>query len=279
MVGSLETFLISALEKVYDEANIEKKQVAIRELIEAINDYSNQLYKGRSRENGYAEIFITYFKNFTVSIVFGDDEQRNNGSGCLLRLNKDFLITNAHVIRGAKGAERLLVGKVEVWNIVEKIISIDDDLDLAVIDLSDGLNQDLEDTGKMFFEPKSWPPSECEVGDQVFIIGFPGIFREDEEEFSTVHYTAIREQIMDVTDRRLISEFNRDNWTKALGCKQISDLERLGGLSGGPVVICRDDIPELVGFTYEDGGGFFDGVKIIKSYFINKDGKINRNVP
>lgn len=278
MAGSFESFLINALEKVYDEANIEKKQVNIKELIEGIKDYSKQLQKGRSREDGYAEIFVTYFKNFTVPIVFGD-EKRNNGSGCLLRLNRDFLITNAHVIRGAIPEERLLIGNVEVWKIEDKVISIDDDLDLAVIDLSDGLNKDLEDNGKMFFEPKSWPSSECETGDQVFIVGYPGIFREDEELFSIVYYTAIREEIMDVTDRRLVSGFNRENWKKALGLKEISELKKLGGLSGGPVFICRDDIPELVGFTYEDGGGFFDGVKIIKSSFINKDGEISKNVP
>jgi hypothetical protein len=275
MADSFESFLINVLEKVHDEANIEKKQVYIKELIEGIKDYSKQLHKGRSREDGYAEIFVTYFKNFTVPIVFGD-ENRNNGSGCLLRLDRDFLITNAHVIRGAIPAKQLLIGKVEVRKIEEKIISIDDDLDLAVIDLTDGLNEELEDTGKMFFEPKSWPSSECEIGDQVFIVGYPGIFREDEELFSLVYYTAIREEIMDVTDRRLVSGFNRENWKKTLGLKEISELKRLGGLSGGPVFICRDDIPELVGFTYEDGGNFFDGVKIIKSNFINKDGEISK---
>jgi S1-C subfamily serine protease len=210
MAGSFESFLINVLEKVHDEANTEKKQVYIKDLIEGIKDYSKQLQKGRSREDGYAEIFVTYFKNFTVPIVFGD-EKRNNGSGCLLRLNRDFLITNAHVIRGAIPAKQLLIGKVEVRKFEEKIISIDDDLDLAVIDLSDGLNEELEDTGKMFFEPKSWPSSECEIGDQVFIVGYPGIFREDEELFSLVYYTAIREEIMDVTNRQLVSGFNREN--------------------------------------------------------------------
>jgi hypothetical protein len=83
MAGSFENFLINVLEKVHDEANIEKKQVYIKELIEGIKDYSKQLQKGRSREDGYAEIFVTYFKNFTVPIVFGGEE-RNNGSGCLL---------------------------------------------------------------------------------------------------------------------------------------------------------------------------------------------------
>ncbi|MGG3449577.1 S1 family peptidase [Domibacillus aminovorans] len=278
MAVSFESILINALEKVHDEGNVEKKQDDIKEIIEGIKDYSKQIQKGRYRGDGYGEIFVTYFKNFTVSIVFGD-EKRNNGSGCLLRLNRDFLITNAHVIKGAIAAERLLIGSVEVGKIEEKIISIDDELDLAVIDLSDGLNKDLEDTGKMFFEPKSWPSSECEIGDHVFIVGFPGIFREDEELFSSVYYTAIHEEIMDVTDRRLVSGFNRENWKKTLGLKEISDLKRLGGLSGGPVFICRDDIPELLGFTYEDGGGFFDGVKIIKSYFIDKDGEISKNVP
>ncbi|EMR05788.1 peptidase Do [Bhargavaea cecembensis DSE10] len=277
MVGSFESSLINALEKVYDEESTEKKQVYIKELIDSIKHYSNQLHKGRYREAGYGEIFVTYFKNFTVSIVFGTEE-RNNGSGCLLRLNRDFLITNAHVIKGAIEAKRLLIGSVEVYNIEEKIVSIDDDLDLAVIDLSESLNKDLEDTGKMFFTPESWPPSESEIGDQVYIAGFPGIFREDEEMFSSIYYTAIHEEIMDVTDRRLIVKFSRENWKKALGLKEISDLKRLGGLSGGPVFICRDDKPELVGFTYEDGGGFFDGVKVIKSYFINNDGEIIRNV-
>ncbi|QKH04426.1 trypsin-like peptidase domain-containing protein [Bacillus cereus] len=278
MVGSFESYLINVLEKVYDEENIENKQSYIKQLIEAIKDYSNQLQKGRSREDGYAEIFITYIKNFTVPIVFGD-EKRNNGSGCLLRLNGDFLVTNAHVIRGAILQERVLIGGGEVFNIKEKIISIDDDLDLAVIDLSDGLNKEIEDKGKMFFEPKSWPSSECEVGDLVFIVGYPGVFREDTELLSTIYYAAIREEIMDVTDRRLVSNFNRENWEKKIGVKEISELKRLGGLSGGPVFICRDDIPELVGFTYEDGGGFFDGVKIIKSSFINKDGEISKNSP
>lgn len=276
MAGSFERVLIEALEKVYDEKNIESKQGYIKEVIGVIKEYSKKLQKGYSREDGYAEIFVNYIKNFTVPIVFGV-EKRNNGSGCLLRLNRDLLVTNAHVIRGAIPEERVLIGGIEVFKIAEKIISIDDDLDLAVIDLSDGLNEEIEDKGKMFFEPKSWPSSECEIGDQVFIVGYPGVFREDTELLSTIYYAAIREEIMDVTDRRLVSNFNRENWEKKIGVKEISELKRLGGLSGGPVFICRDDIPELVGFTYEDGGGFFDGVKIIKSSFINRDGEISKN--
>lgn len=277
MSGTFERFLINTLEEVHSEGNIERKQGYIKELIEEIKNYSKQLQKGRSREDGYAEVFVTYFKNFTVPIVFGDGE-RNNGSGCLLRLNKDFLITNAHVIKGAASAKRILIGDVEVWNIEEKIISIDDVLDLAVIDLSEGLNEKIEDCGKMFFQPKSWPSLECEIGDQVFIVGYPGVFREDEPKFSTVYYTAIREEIMDVTDRRLVSGFNRENWQKVMGVKEIDELNRLGGISGGPVFICRDDVPELVGFTFEDGGALFDGVRIIKSSFINMDGEIRGHV-
>ena len=276
MERTFESIIIDAMEQAYNEGNIERKQENIQEIINVVKNYSRQLQQGKSRTNAIAQIFVTYFKNFTVSILFGG-ETRNNGSGCLLRLNKDFLVTNAHVIKGAIKEERVLIGNVEVKDLKNKILSINDELDLAVLDLSDGLNEELEYTGKMFFEPKSWPSSTCELEDQVFIVGFPGVFREDEKMFSSVYYTGIREEVMDVTDRRIVSGFNRENWKKSLGLKEISELSRLGGLSGGPVFICRDDVPELVGFTYEDGGSLFDGVKIIKSSFINEDGEISTN--
>ncbi len=274
--NTFETNLINALKDTYNEKDIETKQYNIQKIIEGVENFSRLIQKGDYREEGYGEIFVTYFKSFTVPIVFEDSrtKKRDNGSGCLLRLDRDFLITNAHVVNGALKAEFILIGKIEVENLKEKIVSIDEDLDLAVIDLSDGVNEELEQSGKMFFKPKSWPSSNCEKDDLVYICGFPGVFREDEELFSTIYFAAIHERIMDVTDRRYISEFTREKWRKALGVKEIVELERLGGLSGGPVFKCRDDLIELVGFTYEDGGGFFDGIKIIKSNFIGTNGEL-----
>lgn len=276
MENYFETEVIEALKKIHDEEDIDQKNSGINTIIKNIDTYMNYIYKGHYRSRDYGEIFTHYFRYFTVSIVFGETK-RNNGSGCLLRLNKDLLITNAHVIKAALKTDRVLVGKVEIYEIKKKVLDIDEDLDLAVIDLSDGLNEELEDTNKMFFEPKIWPPLKPEREDLVYIVGFPGVFREDEETFTSVHYAAIHENIVDVTDRRMISQFTRENWKNVLGPKDVEDLTRLGGLSGGPVFMNRDGQADLVGFTFEDGGSLFDGVKIIRSHHINKEGEIIKN--
>lgn len=273
MEKSVEQDLIAALKQIYDEEDTNTKQEHLLQTIDNLELYSKHILKGEPRSDAYSEIFVTYLKHFTLSIVFGEDS-RNNGSGCLLRLNKDLLVTNAHVMRAAIAANSVLIGQVEVFNIEESLLSIDDELDLAVVELSIEVKEEIEDTGKMFFQPKSWPSNNPEIADHIYIVGFPGVFREDEEIFSVLHYAAIHETIMDVSDRRLLSEFNRENWKKALGQKEISELTRLGGFSGGPVFIFRDGTAELVGFTYEDGGNFFDGIKIIRSHHINKDGCI-----
>ncbi|WP_084242364.1 S1 family peptidase [Planomicrobium okeanokoites] len=277
MEKSFEAILLEELESTYNENDVTLKQERIMNIMDAIKTYTRELNSGRYRSDGYGKIFVTYLKNFTVSILFGDT--RNNGSGCLVKLNKDFLITNAHVVKAALQTEFLLIGEVEVEvkDFEQRIVSIDDNLDLAVIDLSDGLNDELEETGKMFFKPETWPESNCEVGDQLFLVGFPGTFREDEDMYSSVFYTAIHEEIMDITDRRILVSFNRENWVKALGEKEIDELNHLGGFSGGPVFIFRDDKPELVGFVFEEVGGFMDGVQIIKSNMITADGVIGIN--
>lgn len=279
MEKSFEEILLYELENTYNEKDVTLKQERILNIIEAIKTYTRELNSGRYRSDAYGKIFVTYIKNFTVSILFGDT--RNNGSGCLVRLNKDLLITNAHVVKAALQAEFLLIGEVqvEVKDLEQRIISIDDNLDLAVIDLSDDLNDKLGETGKLFFKPETWPESNCKVGDLLLLAGFPGTFREDEEMYSSVFYTAIHEEVMDITDRRMLISFNRENWVKALGEKEINELNHLGGLSGGPVFIFRDHKPELVGFVFEEVGGFMDGVQIIKSNMITADGFIVTSTP
>lgn len=274
MEKSFEEQLVDGLLNVHNEKEIEIMQKKIMDVITEIKSYTQQLNSGRYRNSGYGKLFVTHIKNFTVSIVFGE-KNRNNGSGCLIRHKKDFLVTNAHVIRDAIKAPFVLIGKVEVTDLKKRIISINDHLDLAVIDLSNGLNEALEDSGKMFFESKEWPPfTDCKKGDLVYLAGFPGVFREDSEIYSSVYFTAILDQVIEVTDRRLLVQFNRENWVKSLGMKDIEELKRLGGFSGGPVFKFRDDQPELVGFIFEEGGNFFDGVQIIKSNLILSNGEI-----
>jgi predicted amidohydrolase len=109
----------------------------------------------------------------------------------------------------------------------------------------------------------------------VYVAGWPGILREDGSGYSNIFYVSINGEVSDITDRRFIVEFNRDEWIVTLGVREPEELEHYGGFSGGPVFLFIDGELKLVGFICEDGANFFDGMQIVQSSFINRDGTIH----
>lgn len=211
---------------------------------------------------------------YTISILIVTDNGNNNGSGCLLKLEENILVTNAHVINFALNEGHMFISGVKIENIRERLLSKSEVLDLATIKLSNEIVEELIKREKVLYEPPAWPPVECAPNDLVIISGFPGDLRVDDSFETSLYFTAILEELADVSDRRMITQFNRENWIKSGGIREIDELNQLGGFSGGPVFSFAGGILELVGFTYENGGNFFDGVQIVKSNLINSFGEI-----
>lgn len=94
---------------------------------------------------------------------------------------------------------------------------------------------------------------------------------------ATSKYVSIQEEIMDSSESRSIILFQRENWIRCLGLNNPEELTRVGGFSGGPALIFKDGILELVGVISQDGGSLFD-IQIVNAKYIKPDGTIGENI-
>ncbi|MEK3977301.1 hypothetical protein MKZ20_21960 [Psychrobacillus sp. FSL K6-2684] len=235
---------------------------------------------GQFISNNQATLFMAYTKVFTVPVLITNGKKAfANASGLLLNLDRKFLVTNFHVYEKWKklndeSTTYFQIGSVSI-PVEDSIIDINRTLDLITISVPEFLLEMLSISSyKKFYTPENWS-IETEKGTMVVASGYPGKIRDDHMGFSALHHGSIIDEITDITESKYIMPFNRDEWKQVLGIKDIKDLTSLGGFSGGPVFSFDHGVVNLVGIIFEDGGDFFDGIRIIRKSMINTDGTIN----
>lgn len=239
-------------------------------------------YPGQFISDYQASLFMAYTKALTVPILITDGKKVfANASGVILNLNKKFLVTNFHVYEAwenlnNKSKTFFQIGSISI-PVENSIIDKNKSLDLISISVPDQLIEMVSNISyKKSYSPENWP-FETEKGAIVVASGYPGKIREDYIELGLSHlnHGSITDQITDLTESKYIMKFNRDEWQQVLGIKDPNDLTDLGGFSGGPVFFCNNGTINLVGIIFEDGGDFFDGIRVVQSSLINGDGTIS----
>ncbi|NHC43469.1 hypothetical protein G6549_26855 [Bacillus sp. MM2020_1] len=241
-------------------------------------DYPNSS-PGQFISDNQIGLFMAYTKAFTVPIVIAN---RNkifaNASGLLLKLDRTFLITNLHVYEEWKKLNDQLENFFQIGSlsipVEDLIIDKNSSLDLISISLPEQVIKLIEiDSYKKFYSPKNWP-FETEKETIVVASGYPGKVRKDYIGFTHLKHGSVAEKITDLTESKYIVPFNRHVWEEVIGVYP-NELTDLGGFSGGPVFSFENDVVNLIGIIFEDGGNFFDGIRVIRSSVINTDGTIS----
>jgi hypothetical protein len=130
------------------------------------------------------EIARACFK-YMVSVFWGNpdiESDMHSASGVLVRLDKPLLVTAEHVIRPflerqmEERSLKLMVGKVAIDNVSERIIGRSTQPDLITLDLASIDSESVADH-VVFYEPAKWPPKPaiqsgpCPVSTQCLVCG------------------------------------------------------------------------------------------------------------
>ena len=144
------------------------------------------------------------------------------------------------------------IGNVEL-DPLDQLIDENKRLDLATLKLSEKQLKDITSDGEVgscVFKPTDWPPPLPKKGECIAFGGFPGGLRSvrsfDELEFGS--WSSGAAEISSVSDFQFACAFDRSYWIKSFGENHM-DLNVLGGMSGGPVLIKRKLHWDLVGIV------------------------------
>ena len=215
----------------------------------------------------------------------------NNGTVTLVDLGSgQMAITCSHVLveyrKRLKDNDNFVfrIGNT-VLNPLEYLIDESPELDLATIDLSEINIKEIslgKEIGTSFFRPEAWPPDDVNEGDFISFGGFPGKWKEQVSSGDLMFdsFSSGATEISSINDEYFICQFEREYWVESLDIKNGKELHELGGLSGGPVFLIRDNngitYYEFVGIIYQFSTDY-DLLYIRKAKFINKDGSILQN--
>ncbi len=229
-----------------------------------------------------------FFENLP-DVKFGNTI--NNGTVTLVDLGSgQMAITCSHVLDGyrelLKENNKVVckIGNV-ILNPLEYLIDESPKLDLATLNLKKINIKEIslgKEIGTSFFAPTTWPPSDVKKGDFITFGGFPGELRVQTSSDDLIFgsFSSGATEISSINDEYFICQFEREYWVETLGIKNEKDLRMLGGLSGGPVFLIRENngimYYEFVGIIYQFSIDF-DLLYIRKAKFINKDGSILQN--
>jgi len=221
---------------------------------------------------------------FARSVLFG--EPPINGTATLVDLGSGpIAVTCAHVLNEYRSLRdsgrhlRFQIGNV-VLDPIAQLIAEDPYMDLATVRLSQGQAAALIGdgvVGSSIFRPRGWPLPPVKAGDVVALGGFPGPWRErlafDELELRGFGIGAT--SVSSVSEDHFACRFERERWKWSFRLDGLSDLQELGGMSGGPAFLDRGLHFDLVGIVYEFSPGL-DIMRLRPAHLIQPDGSIQR---
>lgn len=289
MSCEIENAIIERLNFAIDEANreasCEKLKTHVIAVYDALVSHREQLNNGAIRNMDYYNLISVMIQKYSIPIVIATPHNGrhliNNGTGLFLELDQRLLITNEHVLTACKNAPEgaaILIGEynMSVEDFVQATLESrsNTNLDLAVIKIPETLIESwVIHQNKLFYKPESWPPQLPQNRNMVFLAGYPGVLREDKGNEIGTFFASIQDEIMDVGVTSSIMNFNKMEWIKRLGVRNIEELTRLGGFSGGPMFLFLDGKLILLGIIRQGDGDFFD-MQFVHARFIQNNGEI-----
>lgn len=142
---------------------------------------------------------------------------------------------------------------------LDRLISIDSSLDLATFSVPEII---VTASGRVVHRPLRWPPSNLQPSDLVLFGGYPGqlrIPRDREVEFA---FVTLIGRVSQTSDTHGSIQLNLADSLWSPG-ERLSPGADLGGMSGGPVFIHRNEpieTLELAGFIYQ----YQDSIEIVR---------------
>jgi hypothetical protein len=215
---------------------------------------------------------------FTSSDTIPKESISGSGSFGLVSIGeRKLLVTCWHVLEGFKEKQgespalRFGIGfggkhpvSVNLEDLLRMKVDEDRRCDLATFDVSDALDlvaaQELE-----FFDLNANPPPKVHVGDVLYLIGFPGKGRIENETSVGFPRQPIGVQASEVGESTFISRV--DNLKL--------DETDYAGISGAPCFIVREGAPiTLVGFATGFAANQMNMLQFTYARYIGKDGII-----
>lgn len=241
----------------------------IERIITAIKPFSVPIYFSRGNARDPSEIF----SNATVSLV--DTGQ------------KKLFITCYHVWSAFQEIKHRETN-INLWLYTghgKRIVNFNDaklidgdrnNLDIAILDF---WSKDIfQDNNKRFYEASEWPLPPPSKGDIIGFWGYPGIHRSVHNSGEGIVSGGVLffDFVSSVTERYI--RFSDEDKIRMVteyipGAKSLTSL---GGISGSPVFVNRNNKFELIGFAQEAGDGPHATVFITPAHFIKADGTLNR---
>jgi len=162
VIGGLTT--VAAIPYIYP-ANVSPIQAQNASSVKQVAYTANQAQfpvAQISKNIGPAVVGVSNFQTGRSSVGNSDLQEAGSGSGFIIDAKKGYIVTNNHVIEGAK---KITVSLSDGRNLDAKVIGADPRTDLAVLQISDVSNLTAVNLGDS---------SKVEVGESVVAIGNPG---------------------------------------------------------------------------------------------------------
>lgn len=211
----------------------------------------------------------------------------NNGTVSFLSLPEGkFLVTNYHVWDEYREKRNRILGlrllvfgdeKQEALD-VSSIELIDEDagIDIAVLRFQ---RPDLiEQMGKSFYQPKRWPLDKGQEGDDVVLVGFPGMRRQATDEFVRFEPVMLGLKLLSVSDRKLLLGYENPTPLQQNFSDKPIDEYRWGGMSGSMVYRLDLELEQffVTGFFHAGGEGLHVNYYASRADLILADGTLKR---
>lgn len=189
-----------------------------------------------------------------------------------------FAVTCKHVIEGfrelkkEKSDAEFLLGSIPL-DIEIRLIAEGDKRDIATMQIE---NEDLHTLGKRCCDCTSWPPPDAKNNETVVFAGYPQIYRgEPRTGEIRIESVPIIETVHDSSPRHFSIGLSGEDWVKLIGYRELSELTKFAGFSGGPVFRLKDTeivVLEPIGVIYQYNS--YGIIHALHIGFINADGTI-----
>jgi hypothetical protein len=215
----------------------------------------------------------------------------NSGTVTLAKpAQKTIGITSAHVIQGFlldlrnHGPLGALLGDADIGDLARRVIAVSDELDLATIDLSDGILDHLG-PGWDVFPLSLWPPMPPIEDHGITMGGFPASLRERPAPGHLAFGSwTVLSIARGVSNDQITWKFDTEYLASApSNPSSPATWFELGGISGGPVLRVGESPGGLVGFRLagiiSEARPEYGFVVAKRADFIREDGSIMRAPP
>lgn len=227
---------------------------------------------------------LKWILNYVAPVFFvtGRPPQGNlviNATVSFVNCGKFIAVINNHVLEAFENLKESnphaqLQFSHLIIPVEDRLICRNKKLDLATFQITD---KELRIIQKQAISPSKWPPDRPIVDDIILFSGYPNIYsRKVNSRGCLFEAVPILELIKSVSEKYITVWFDRNNWKKYLGYRELSELTSLGGFSGAATFIpSKSQImrPELVGFLSECAPNL-DIVLIRHADFITSEGII-----